>query len=60
MIMPILAFRTKNSAEAVSVQDAVYGFTHTHIIEYNDGTWEQVRFLDSKTINEVRRKNNNA
>lgn len=58
--MAILTFRTKKSAEAVNIQDVVYGFTHTHLIEYNDGTCEQVRFLDSKTIEEVRRKNNNA
>ena len=58
--MAIVTFRTKKSAEAVNIQDVVYGFTHTHLIEYNDGTWEQVRFLDSKTIDEVRRKKDNA
>ena len=54
--MAIVTFRTKKSAEAVNIQDVVYGFTHTHLIEYNDGTWEQVRFLDSKTIDEAEKK----
>jgi len=54
--MPIIMSRKNNCAEAIDVQDVHYGFTHTYIIEYNDGTWEQVKYLDKKTIQEVKEK----
>ena len=54
--MPIIMSRKNNCAKAVDVQDIHYGFTHTYIIEYNDGTWEQVKYLDKKTIQEVKEK----
>ena len=54
--MPIIMSRKNNCAEAIDVQDVHYGFTHTYIIEYNDGSWEQVKYLDKKTIQEVKIK----
>ena len=54
--MPIIMSRKNNCAKAIDVQDVVYGFSHTYAIQYDDGTWERVQYLDKKTIQEVKEK----
>tara|TARA_R100000988_G_scaffold103689_1_gene84171 strand:- start:1216 stop:1404 length:189 start_codon:yes stop_codon:yes gene_type:complete len=44
--------RTRHEVSAVSWKEVSYGFSHTFIIKYEDGTDEEVRWIDGKTMRE--------
>ena len=53
-------FRTRYDVKVVSIEDYVYGFSTTYILEYEDGTFERIKYMDSKSEEEVEefKKNN--
>ncbi len=44
--------RTRHQVRAVSWKEVSYGFSHTFIIKYEDGTDEEVQWIDGKTKTE--------
>ena len=44
--------RQRHDTRAVSWKEVAYGFSHTFIIKYEDGTDEEVRWIDGTTMKE--------
>ncbi|MHC4709260.1 MAG: hypothetical protein ACYTA3_02285 [Planctomycetota bacterium] len=53
-------FRTRYDVKVVSIEDYVYGFSTTYILEYEDGTFERINYMDAKSEAEAEefKKNN--
>ena len=53
-------FRTRHDVKVVSIEDYVYGFSTTYILEYEDGTFERINYMDAKSEAEAEefKKNN--
>ena len=53
-------FRTRYDVKVVSIEDYVYGFSTTYFLEYEDGTFERINYMDAKSEAEAEefKKNN--
>jgi hypothetical protein len=53
-------FRTRKDIKVIAIKDYVYGFSTTWILEYEDGGFERIKYMDGQTEDEAAefKKNN--
>jgi hypothetical protein len=51
--MYVEKFRTRQDIKVIAIKDYVYGFSTTWVIEYEDGSFERIKYMDKQTEDEA-------